>query len=277
MKTNILRTVCALATLSAGAALASTSSYEAPLSDEDQLSIACVDVDFAYMTDLDGNLTVDNLYGGTISLAYTFNATKSAYHKLGFSVGVLYGKSKETNRRLLLSEEEFNNAWIFPETGDFGPAAELGYVRSDYRYDIHDKFTQQVIPLILKYSYHRAVTSDLFVSAGVRAGVMISKTTMERTYVTAGSMWPVYTGSPSGVEDLKIQENHLRVAPVVGVGIGAEYKISDNWTWSVGADFDFSKSLLRERNDVEVTRYGSQVETTDVITTTIHTGFSYSF
>ncbi len=265
MKTHIFRKAFALMALAASPALADTApAYEAPLTDDDQLSLACVDVDFAYMTDLDGNLTVDNLYGGTITLGYTFNATKTSYHKLGFSVGVLYGEKSEKSFLPFYTEAEMN---------ELNELYGTNYTTTDYRYDIHERFTQQIIPLILEYSYHHAVTSDLFVSAGVRAGVMISKTSIERSYVKAGIIF----GEEQGVTDLTYEENHLRIAPVIGVGVGAEYKISENWTWNVGANLDFSQSLLRERNDAEVGKYGSQVETTDIITTTIHTGFTYTF
>lgn len=264
MKSHIIRKAFALLALAAAPALADTPAYEAPLTDDDQLSLACVDVDFAYMTDLDGNLTVDNLYGGTVTIGYTFNATKTSYHKLGFSVGVLYGEKSENSSFPIYTDAEIES---------FNVLYGTNYTTNDCRYDIHESFTQQIIPLVLEYSYHHAATSDLFVSAGVRAGVMISKTSMKRSYVCGGPLWMSYEGKT----DMLIEENHLRIAPVIGVGVGAEYKISDNWKWDVGVNFDFSQSLLRERNEAECAKYGSQVETTDIITTTIHTGFTYSF
>lgn len=264
MKSHIIRKAFALLALAAAPALADTPAYEAPLTDDDQLSLACVDVDFAYMTDFDSNLTVDNLYGGTVTIGYTFNATKTSYHKLGFSVGVLYGEKSENSFFLGLTNEDF--AAIYPDR------AEAGYTAYDLRTEVHESFTQQIIPLILEYSYHHAATSDLFISAGVRAGVMISKTSVHRSYIQAGSLWK----EEGTIYDV-LEENHLRIAPVIGVGVGAEYKISDNWKWDVGVNFDFSQSLLRERNEAECAKYGSQVETTDIITTTIHTGFTYSF
>ena len=267
MKSHILSKAFALLALAAAPALADSSPmYEAPLTDDDQLSLACVDVDFAYMTDLDGNLTVDNLYGGTITIGYTFNATKTSYHKLGLSVGVLYGDEKNSTS-ICMGQD----------------LVDFGYSASDFRMDASEKFTQQIIPVVVEYSYHRAVTSDFSVSIGVRAGVNISKTSHDSLIFAGGKYW-------SDLYDFQLSEykdgdrmgsnelNHTRIAPVFGVGCGVEYNISDNWKWNAGVDFDFSQGLIRERNYQEINAdLGSAVESKDIITTTIHTGFSYSF
>lgn len=258
MKSHILSKAFALLALAAAPALAdSAPMYEAPLTDDDQLSLACVDVDFGYMTDLDNNLSVDHLYGGTISIGYTFNATKTSYHKLGFKVGMYDGSDK--------------NGVYIEDITDYG----YGYI-TDYSSSVGEKFTQQILPVILEYSYHHAICDDLFVSLGMRAGINISKTTMTRGQYLTGNSWE-QIGYQSGSEFSHIEENHTRISPVVGIDLGMEYNISENWKWNAGVNLDFSTSMMKEQSYHNMHRTGSQVKNVDVITTTIHTGFSYSF
>ncbi len=214
MKPHIISAAFALMALSAGSALANTE--EAALTDDDELTLACFDLEVGYMTDLNNGLSVDWLYGGTIGTSYVFNATKDDFHKAGFHIGVYYGS-------------DTYNFW-----------------------GIEQKNTQQIIPVMVNYAYHRNINDQFTAYVGARAGAFISKTQQK---------WA----------DTKL--THTRVAPTVGVDFGFEYEISEKCKWNFGVRFDLSAALIEEAD--LVAPYITSDE--DVVTTTIHTGFSYSF
>lgn len=219
MKPHIISAAFALMALSAGSALANTE--EAALTDDDELTLACFDLEVGYMTDLNNGLSVDWLYGGTIGTSYVFNATKDDFHKAGFHIGVYYGS----------------------DTYSCGI--------------VEQKNTQQIIPVMVNYAYHRNMSDKFTAYVGARAGAFISKTQRKHMSGDFG--------------DSKMA--HTRVAPTVGVDFGFEYEISEKCKWNFGVRFDLSSAMTKEPlGDV----YINPVDE-DVVTTTIHTGFSYSF
>lgn len=241
MKSHILSKAFALLALAAAPALADSSPmYEAPLTDDDQLSLACVDVDFGYMTDFDDGLSVDALYGVTLGTSYTFDATTEDYHKLTFSIGMYYG----------------TDSFSYPGT-------EIDH---SFTNPGKQKNTQRIFPVMIGYSYHRQICSDLSFYVGGQVGVYISNSDQKFDEGRRGNI---------------VGENgrfyHSKVSPTVGVGIGVEYNIADNWKWNIGAQFNFSHSMLDEGCRTDRYIYGYEVSEGDVTTTTIHTGFSYSF
>lgn len=219
MKPHIISAAFALMALSAGSALANTE--EAALTDDDELTLACFDLEVGYMTDLNNGLSVDWLYGGTIGTSYVFNATKDDFHKAGFQIGVYYGSDTY-------------------QCGIFG-----------------QKNTQQIIPIMVNYEYHRNVSDKFTAYVGARAGAFISKTQRKQM------------NFPSKM-------SHTRVAPTVGVDFGLEYEISEKCKWNIGVRFDLSSAMTKEPLYNGVYDSLSPVDE-DVVTTTIHTGFSYSF
>lgn len=219
MKPHIISAAFALMALSAGSALANTE--EAALTDDDELTLACFDLEVGYMTDFGEGLSVDWLYGGTIGTSYVFNATKDGFHKAGFHIGVYYG-SKTT-----------------PALPDF----------------CSQHNSQRIVPVTVDYSYHRNIADKCTAYVGARAGAFVSHTEQK---------W----------KDAKIA--HTRCAPTVGIDFGLEYEISEKFKWNIGVRFDYSAAMLQECDPVDQATRG-WVDEVDTVTTTIHTGFSYSF
>lgn len=220
MKPHIISAAFALMALSAGSALATTD--EAPLTADDELTLACFDLEVGYMMDIDNGLSVDALYGGTVGTSYIFNATSTDFHKVGFSIGIFYGS----------------------DTYNYG--------------SIEQKNSQQIVPVMVNYAYHRSISDKCTAYVGARAGAFISKT--QQKFADAG--------------DYKL--THTRVAPTVGVDFGVEYEISEKCKWNIGVRFDFSAALIQESPLPEQTEY-ELTNDKDVVSATIHTGISYSF
>lgn len=221
MKPHIISAAFALMALSAGSALAATD--EAPLTEDDELTLACFDLEVGYMMDIDNGLSVDSLYGGTIGTSYIFDATKSDFHKIGFSIGIFYGSDT-------------------------------------YQYQgVDQKNTQQIVPVMINYAYHRNISDKCTAYVGARAGAFISKT--QQKYAWAS--------------DFKL--THTRVAPTVGVDFGVEYEVSEKCKWNFGVRFDLSAALIQESPLLEQEYTGSVISDKDVVSATIHTGISYSF
>lgn len=272
MKTRTLSAAIALAAVSATGAFASEGSDLAPI----YLDRTAISVDAGYMMDID-NLSVDSLWGGTIGMSYIFNRSEKSAHSIGLTFGVFDGDESHTYPRFLSDKEV---------TKDISPGIDYE-VQS--RFSPSQKISQQIIPIIVSYKYHRNISSKFSAFVGARAGVYVSKTTA-KTRIGAETIFNYVdplTGTilaqdyAEGADDG--ESSHTSVSPVIGMELGVEYKFAKNWSWYVSGSIDASFSMDREvpapenKNGASWAAYSAQTSKETVVSSTIRTGFSYQF
>lgn len=219
MKKHTLSAAIALAAVSATGAFASEGSDLAPI----YLDRTAISVDAGYMMDID-NLSVDSLWGGTIGMSYIFNRSEKSAHSIGLTFGLFKGNENDTYPSF--SEEKW-----------------LGQIDT---YSPQQKISQQIIPVIVSYKYHRNITKAISAYVGARAGVYISKTSAktrigsESTLIQNNNEIPFSSGYDYG------ESSHTSVSPVIGMELGVEYKFAKNWSWYVSGSIDASFSMDRE-------------------------------
>lgn len=272
MKKHTLSAAIALAAVSATGAFASEGSDLAPI----YLDRTAISVDAGYMMDID-NLSVDSLWGGTIGMSYIFNRSEKSAHSIGLTFGVFDGEESNTYPRFLSA------ILVHP---DYIPGIDC---EMQSRYSPSQKISQQIIPIIVSYKYHRNISSKFSAFVGARAGVYVSKTTAKTrigaetisNYVdplTGNILAQDYTeGADYG------ESSHTSVSPVIGMELGVEYKFAKNWSWYVSGSIDASFSMDREvpapenKNGAEWAAYSAETSKETVVSSTIRTGFSYQF
>ncbi len=274
MKKHTLSAAIALAAVSATGAFASEGSDLAPI----YLDRTAISVDAGYMMDID-NLSVDSLWGGTIGMSYIFNRSEKSAHSIGLTFGMFDGDESNTYPRFLSDIEV---------TKDFIPGIDYE-VQS--RFSPSQKISQQIIPIIVSYKYHRNISSKFSAFVGARAGVYVSKTTaktrigaetisnyVDTDPVTGGLVAQDYSeGADYG------ESSHTSVSPVIGMELGVEYKFAKNWSWYVSGSIDAAFSMGREvtapknKNGAEWAAYSAETSKETVVSSTIRTGFSYQF
>ena len=166
MKKHTLSAAIALAAVSATGAFASEGSDLAPI----YLDRTAISVDAGYMMDID-NLSVDSLWGGTIGMSYIFNRSEKSAHSIGLTFGLFKGNENDT----------------YPTFSVYGPEEMWqGQIEQMINtYSPQQKISQQIIPVIVSYKYHRNITKAISAYVGARAGVYISKTSAKTSSKTA--------------------------------------------------------------------------------------------
>lgn len=270
MKKHTLSAAIALAAVSATGAFASEGSDLAPI----YLDRTAISVDAGYMMDID-NLSVDSLWGGTIGMSYIFNRSEKSAHSIGLTFGLFRGNENDT----------------YPSFTVYGPVEEIlpGWTQQMINtYSPQQKISQQIIPVIVSYKYHRNITKAISAYVGARAGVYISKTSAktriggdvtikEEDVIFGNSEYPFSSGYDYG------ESSHTSVSPVIGIELGVEYKFAKNWSWYVSGSIDASFSMDREvpapenKNGAEWAAYSAETSKETVVSSTIRTGFSYQF
>lgn len=270
MKKHTLSAAIALAAVSATGAFASEGSDLAPI----YLDRTAISVDAGYMMDID-NLSVDSLWGGTIGMSYIFNRSEKSAHSIGLTFGLFKGNENDT----------------YPPFTVYGPVEEIlpGWTQQMINtYSPQQKISQQIIPVIVSYKYHRNITKAISAYVGARAGVYISKTSAktriggditikEEDVLNGNAEYPFSSGYDYG------ESSHTSVSPVIGMELGVEYKFAKNWSWYVSGSIDASFSMDREvpapenKNGAEWAAFSAETSKETVVSSTIRTGFSYQF
>jgi len=271
MKKHTLSAAIALAAVSATGAFASEGSDLAPI----YLDRTAISVDAGYMMDID-NLSVDSLWGGTIGMSYIFNRSEKSAHSIGLTFGLFRGNENDT----------------YPTFSVYGPVEEpwpgAGYTEQMIdTYSPQQKISQQIIPVIVSYKYHRNITKAISAYVGARAGVYISKTSAK---TRIGSEMSIKEEDANGSVEFPLssgydygESSHTSVSPVIGMELGVEYKFAKNWSWYVSGSIDASFSMDREvpapknKNGAEWAAFSAETSKETVVSSTIRTGFSYQF
>lgn len=268
MKKHTLSAAIALAAVSATGAFASEGSDLAPI----YLDRTAISVDAGYMMDID-NLSVDSLWGGTIGMSYIFNRSEKSAHSIGLTFGLFKGNENDT----------------YPTFSVYGPEEMWqGQIEQMINtYSPQQKISQQIIPVIVSYKYHRNITKAISAYVGARAGVYISKTSAK---TRIGADVTLSVKAPNVNDEIPLssgydygESSHTSVSPVIGMELGVEYKFAKNWSWYVSGSIDASFSMDREvpapenKNGVEWAAYSAETSKETVVSSTIRTGFSYQF
>ena len=281
MKPNVLSSAVILSALTATAALATEGADDAPI----YLDKTAITLDAGYMMDID-NLSVDHLTGASIGMSYIFNRSEKSAHSIGLSFGYFDGSESETYAPYLSERIEYP-----AETIVEGYLIPLNVVEQS-QYSPSQKISQQIIPVILTYKYHRHITDTISANVGVRAGVYISKTS-SKTRVGTLALTNYYLDDASMGNPLVLQDyieghdygesSHTSISPTIGLEIGMEYKFAKNWAWNLSASLDASFCLDREVPCMENSKgaewAAAYAETSKetAVSATIRTGFSYQF
>lgn len=242
MQTHNIVTACALMALSATCAFAQNPEPSFTIL-RDQTNI---EASFGYMTSLNDKLSVDSLMGGMIGISYTFDRTQHTSQNLSFGIGVFQGSESDSY------------------TVDMNWAS---------RGVIDEDISQTIIPVVLGYRYNYHFNEKFSVWGGARVGLLISKSEHEYYRETRPT-------SPSYNTIGKYKFADTDIAPTVGLNIGAEYQITEGFSWMVGVNFDFAPGVeryLEYRKYAREDGFTSSVSSESIITSTIYTGFTYKF
>ncbi|MDO5464844.1 MAG: hypothetical protein Q4F40_07905 [Akkermansia sp.] len=268
MKLNHISAAVILSALTATAALATEGADYAPI----YLDKTAITLDAGYMMDIDG-LTVDSLTGGSISMSYVFNRTDKSAHSIGLTFGYFEGDD----------DGELNDdtgIYELPEMADAVAFRQITYSASE-------KLSQEILPIIITYKYHRNITDSISCYAGARAGVYITKSEARRK-----SDYVELTGAVFGDSDpligvqtysVKGYDSRTSVAPTFGLELGVEYQFAKNWSWHLDGSIDASfnvqrlKSLQEHSNDGLYAVENPEKSKGTAVSATIRTGFSYQF
>lgn len=262
MKPNVLSSAVILSALTATAALATEGLDDAPI----YLDKTAITLDAGYMMDID-NLSVDHLTGASIGMSYIFNRSEKSAHSIGLSFGFYDG-----------SESVQEAPIIKLDISDI----PTGVLTNRNSYFPHQKFSQQIIPVILSYKYHRNLTDSFTTHIGARAGVYISKSTAKTTITGEEYSSVTSPNSPPNEVSTKIHDygerTHTSFSPTIGLEIGLEYRFAKNWAWHIGASIDASFEMNREvACENEYAAFDAEVSKDTAVSATIRTGVSYQF
>ena len=260
MKPNVLSSAVILSALTATAALATEGADDAPI----YLDKTAITLDAGYMMDIDG-LTVDSLTGGSISMSYVFNRTDKSAHSIGLTFGYFEG-------------DEDGAMYIENDGGT------TDYTERLLTIDRKETLSQEILPIIVTYKYHRNITDSISCYAGARAGVYISKSEANRRedYNHYEKMYDKYYTSVYALDE-SINYSRTSVAPTLGLELGAEYQFAKNWSWYLSGSIDASFNVIRQKTIQEHSRdalYSTRHPETSkgtAVSATIRTGFSYQF
>ena len=250
-----------LSALTATAALATEGADYAPI----YLDKTAITLDAGYMMDIDG-LTVDSLTGGSISMSYVFNRTDKSAHSIGLTFGYFEGD----------------------DDGEFHYDTGIRYTEEQFPYqitnDATENLSQEILPIIVTYKYHRNITDSISCYAGARAGVYISKSKVSRH----SNNWFIMASPDMGLANVEVWEetgtySRTSIAPTLGLELGAEYQFAKNWSWYLGGSIDASFNVMRQKTLQEHSDHAintvANPETSKgtAVSATIRTGFTYQF
>ncbi|MBQ8480693.1 MAG: hypothetical protein IJ503_09980 [Akkermansia sp.] len=261
MKLNHVSAAVILSALTATAALATEGADYAPI----YLDKTAITLDAGYMMDIDG-LTVDSLTGGSISMSYVFNRTAKSAHSIGLTFGYFEGDDDG-------GESHYDSGII---------GAETPYP-SRVTYDITETLSQEILPIIVAYKYHRNLTDSISCYAGARAGIYISKSKSSRSsrYYYKHDISQTLYETNEVVE--RATNSRTSVSPTLGMELGVEYQFAKNWSWHLSGSIDASFNMMRQKTIQEHSEnalwavQNPETSKDTAVSATIRTGFSYQF
>ena len=255
-----------LSVLTATAALATEGAEYAPI----YLDKTAITLDAGYMMDIDG-LTVDSLTGGSISMSYVFNRTAKSAHSIGLTFGYFEG---DDDGALNTDTGEIPS---YDESGN-----QVGIAKSTY--DVTETLSQEILPIIVTYKYHRNITDSISCYAGARAGIYISKSKATRQSSFIYIDVDVVAGKAEGYGmDEKGSSSRTTISPTLGMELGVEYQFAKNWSWHLSGSIDASYNVIRQKTLQEHSEDAlwavltPETSKDTAVSATIRTGFTYQF
>ena len=170
------------------------------------------------------------LMGGTLTLGQSFGETETSFHTWYAQTGFLRGKEP------------------------------LKYWDADSGV----RYSQDIIPIVLGYTYNYKFSEGLSAYAGIQAGFYYSKGHKYEKH-RQESYWYDY--------EAKTSINNNSFTPTVGLELGVTYKFSKRISWDLGANFNNTFAIAKH----ETEQFTATSKDTNAVTATIHTGIIITF